>query len=133
MFLTRQNPLFCRKLKFRFKFLQNGNCDCYIGLPPVSKLVNVSVSVCVAGRRARWLMPPQTWTTRKPSASSTTTTDQAALGSGRQSVPAPNCSSAHVSRPWQVRGHAHVLIQTHIHTANTPASVSVQIHLLSRA
>lgn len=63
------------------------------------------ICVHVSGRRARWLMPPQTWTTRKPSASSTTTTDRLARGSGRRSVPAPSCSSAPASRPWQVRGH----------------------------
>lgn len=64
------------------------------------------ICVCAVGCRARWLMPPQTWTTRKPSASSTTIIDQAAQDSGRRSVPAPSCLSAPASRPWQVRGHA---------------------------
>lgn len=68
-----------------------------------------------AGRRARWLMPLQTWTTRKPSASLTTTTDQSALASGRQSVPAPNCSSAPASRPWQVRGHKQISAHAYSH------------------
>lgn len=68
-----------------------------------------------AGRQARWLMPLQTWTTRKPSASLTTTTDQSALASGRQSVPAPNCSSAPASRPWQVRGHKQISAHAYSH------------------
>lgn len=69
--------------------------------------------VCVAGRRARWLMPPLTWTTWKPSANSTTTTDKAARDSGRRSAPAQSCSSAPASEPWQVRGHAHPYTHTH--------------------
>lgn len=68
----------------------------------------ICVCVCVAGCWARWLMPPQTWTTRKPSASSTTTTDQLAQGSGRQSVPVLSCLNAPESRPWQVRSLIHV-------------------------
>lgn len=58
----------------------------------------------VPGCWARWLMPPRTWTTRKPSANWTTTTDRSAQGSGRQSAPVRSCSSAPASRPWQVRG-----------------------------
>lgn len=80
----------------------------------------------VVGCWARWLMPPRIWTTPKPSANWTTTTDRLARGSGRQRWPAPSCLSAPASRPWQVRGPPHLHLDFNSLLYQRPGQIRVR-------
>lgn len=100
---------------FSLSFAYMSVCVCtvhvWVSLFRCACVYHVDTLVCVCGKTphiillcvlqacwARWLMPPQTWTTLKPSANWTTTTDQLAQGSGRPSALVRSCLNAPESR-----------------------------------